>query len=240
MFLLMGPITNILLLYVLAAVLPAIFLMLYVYNQSRMHRKPTGLLVRLVWDGVLAALAATVLELIGESLLNSSSLANSPNYLAFLAFLIVGVVEEGTKFFFMRKDTWHNPYFETRFDGIVYCVFASLGFAAFENIKYVFSYGLGVAPSRALLAIPGHMSFAVLMGYFYGRAKLKEDCGHHGEAVLMQAIGYLAAVGLHGAYDYCAMLGSDTSTIVFFIIIIVIYLIVFRLVKHEAANDRIV
>ncbi len=55
MFLLMGPITNILLLYVLAAVLPAIFLMLYVYNQSRMHRQPTSLLVRLVWDGVKPA-----------------------------------------------------------------------------------------------------------------------------------------------------------------------------------------
>lgn len=62
-----------------------------------------------------------------------------------LAFLVVAVVEEGTKFFFLHQKTWHSPYFNYRYDAIVYAVFVSLGFAAFENVKYIFNYGLSVA-----------------------------------------------------------------------------------------------
>lgn len=78
---------------------------------------------------------------------------------------------------FLHARTWRNPNFNYRFDGIVYAVFVSLGFAAFENIQYVLHYGLSVALPRAIFAVPGHMSFAVFMGLFYGRAKLYEAWG---------------------------------------------------------------
>ena len=52
--------------YVLAAVLPAIFLMRYVYKQDRIEKEPAYLLVSLIGRGVLAALAAIVLEMIGQ------------------------------------------------------------------------------------------------------------------------------------------------------------------------------
>ena len=69
-----------------------------------------------------------------------------------------------------------------------------LGFAAFENVKYIFNYGLSVAFTRAILAIPGHMSFAVFMGVFYGRAKLRYDCGNSMASRVNLLLGYLAAV----------------------------------------------
>ncbi len=94
-----------------------------------------------------------------------------PAYTILLAFLVVAVVEEGTKFVFLKLRTWRDPNFNFRFDGIVYAVFVSLGFAAFENINYVLGYGLTVALPRAVLAIPAHMGFAVFMGLFYGRGK---------------------------------------------------------------------
>ena len=43
---------------------------------------------------------------------------------------------------------WRDPNFNYRFDGIVYAVFVSLGFAAFENISYVVGYGLTTAVAR--------------------------------------------------------------------------------------------
>lgn len=236
MFLILTPILYILLIYVIAAVLPAVILLRYVDNQPNLHRQPLGLRNRLILDGVYAALLAGLLEYIAEYFFHRSG----GHSLTVLAYLIVGVIEEGTKFLFMKKDTWNSPFFETRFDGIQYAVFVSLGFAAFENIKYVFSYGLSVAPARAMLAIPGHTAFAVLMGYFYGRAKYQHDVGDSSMAFVTALIGYIAAVLLHGTYDFCAMSSTGIPTFVFFLVVILIYVIIFRLVHHEAEHNRIV
>lgn len=170
-----APMYYIIAIYFLAAVLPAIFLMRYVYRQDSIEQEPPYLLWSLVGKGVLAALAAIVLEVIGQTALDITMDPNDPNYVYILAFLVVAVIEEGTKFFFLYRRTWNDPNFNYQFDGIVYAVFVSLGFAAFENVKYVFSYGLSVALPRAILAIPGHMSFSVFMGLFYSRARLCAD-----------------------------------------------------------------
>ena len=91
--------------------------------------------------------------------------------------VVLAVAEEGTKFFFMYRRSWKHPAFNYKFDGIVYSVFTSLGFAAFENIIYVFNYGPAAILSRAVLSIPGHMNFAIVAGLFYGRAKVCERYG---------------------------------------------------------------
>ncbi|MCI2056023.1 MAG: PrsW family glutamic-type intramembrane protease [Oscillibacter sp.] len=231
------PVMNVLAVYVLAAVLPAVFLMRYIYKQDTVEKEPTGLLVSLILMGVLAALASMLLESIGETLLAALVDANSPFYTVALAFLVVAVVEEGTKLFFLKRRTWRDPNFNYRFDGVVYAVFVSLGFAAFENIEYVFNYGLGVAVPRALLAIPGHMGFAVFMGCFYGRAKLCEDCGNSVGKIANLLAGYLSAIVLHGFYDACAMNGSGEATTAFVVFVMVMYVAVFRRIKRESRTD---
>ena len=226
-----------LVIYVLAAVVPAVVLMRYVYRQDRVEREPPWLLGGLALRGVYAALAAIVLETLGQSVLNALVSQDNPRHVVLTAFLVVAVVEEGTKFFFLYRRTWRDPNFNYRFDAIVYAVFVSLGFAAFENVKYVFSYGLSVALPRAILAIPGHMGFAVFMGWFYGRAKLRSDLGDGLGARVNLALGYLAAVFLHGMYDTCCMTGTARSTLVFAAVVAVLYLAVFRLIRREARND---
>ena len=226
-----------LVIYVLAAVVPAVVLMRYVYRQDRVDREPPRLLGGLALRGVYAALAAIVLETLGQSVLNALVSRDNPRHVVLTAFLVVAVVEEGTKFFFLYRRTWRDPNFNYRFDAIVYAVFVSLGFAAFENVKYVFSYGLSVALPRAILAIPGHMGFAVFMGWFYGRAKLRSDLGDGMGARVNLALGYLAAVFLHGMYDTCCMTGTARSTLVFAAVVAVLYLAVFRLIRREARND---
>ena len=128
--------------------------------------------------------------------------------------------------------------FNYRFDGVVYAVFVSLGFAAFENILYVFRYGLSVALPRALLAIPGHMGFAVFMGCFYGRAKLCESYGDEGGKTINLILGWLSATVLHGIYDSCAMIGSGASTVVFVVFVVLMYIVVLRRVDRESRTDH--
>jgi RsiW-degrading membrane proteinase PrsW (M82 family) len=224
--------------YLLAAVLPAAFLMRYIYREDKIEKEPPALLRSLILWGVAAALVSSVLELIGASVLTSLLDAHNPAFVIVWAFLGVAVVEEGTKFLFLKRRTWHDPNFNYRFDAIVYSVSVSLGFAAFENINYVFGYGLAVAVPRAILAIPGHMGFAVFMGLFYGRAKKCYDCGKiKGKAANLWT-GYLIAVLLHGFYDACAMIGNAVSTALFTAFIVAMYIVVIRLIKKESASDR--
>ena len=234
----MAPVMNILAVYVIAAVLPAVLLMRYVYQQDKVEPEPPALLTSLVGMGVLAALVSIVLEMVGQSVLGRLVDPGSPTYTVALAFLVVAVVEEGSKFFFLKRRTWQDPNFNYRFDGIVYAVFVSLGFAAFENIKYVFTYGLSVALPRALLAIPGHMGFAVFMGCFYGRAKLCESYGDEGGKTANLILGWLSATVLHGIYDSCAMIGSGASTVVFVAFVVVIYVVVLRRIDRESRTDH--
>lgn len=235
--LIVAPIYYLMVIYVLAAVVPAVFLMRYVYRQDRIEKEPPWLLANLAFQGVLAALVSIALEVFGETVLDSLVQPDNPNYVVLLAFLVVAVVEEGTKFYFLHQKTWNSPYFNYRYDAIVYAVFVSLGFAAFENVKYVFNYGLSVALPRAILAIPGHMSFAVFMGVFYGRAKLCDDCGNRMGCVLNLIFSYLSAVVLHGVYDTCCMSGTAQSTAVFVAFVVVMYLVVYLTIRHESRRD---
>jgi RsiW-degrading membrane proteinase PrsW (M82 family) len=232
------PRVAIIILYLLAALLPALFLMRYIYRKDTIEKEPPGLLTGLVFLGVAAALVAVVLETLGQGILQAFLSEEDPAYSIIFAFLVVAVVEEGAKFLFLRWRTWKDPNFNYRFDGIVYAVFLSLGFAAFENISYVMGYGLTAALYRALLAIPAHMGFAVYMGYFYARAKLCQDAGNSGGRRRNLWAAFGIAVVLHGFYDACAMLGSVLSTLLFAAFVITMYIVVIRLIKKESKNDE--
>ncbi|MGN0801786.1 MAG: PrsW family intramembrane metalloprotease [Candidatus Faecivicinus sp.] len=232
-----APIFYLTTIYILAAIVPAYLLMRYVNKQDHIEKEPPALLGSLVVCGVLAALVSILLETVGRSVLNSLVSPDNPKYIVLFAFLVVGLVEEGTKFFFLYGRTWREPDFNYRYDAIIYAVFVSLGFAAFENIKYIFNYGLSVALPRAILAIPGHMGFAVFMGIFYGRAKLRSNRGDRTGCVLNLILGVLAATFLHGVYDTCCMSGTTQSTLVFVAFVLAMYLAVFLLIRHESRTD---
>ena len=223
--------------YILAAVLPAWFLLRYIYRHDTVEKEPPGLLLQLLGLGVVSALCAGVIEALAQTVLDRLVDPASPAYVVILAFLVVALAEEGMKLFFLRRRTWREPAFNYRFDGIVYAVFVSLGFAAFENVQYVLRYGLSVALPRAVLAVPGHMSFAVVMGVFYSRARFCENRGDERGCRHALWSGYLAAVSLHGFYDACAMIGSGVSTVLFLVFVIWMFRMAYRLVKRESAAD---
>jgi len=231
------PTFAIAVIYIAAAILPALFLMRYIYRKDTIEKEPKRMLFGLVLLGAVAALIAGVLEWIGKSILLTFTQEGDPAYTIIMAFLVVAVVEEGMKFLFLRWRTWRDPNFNYSFDGIVYAVFVSLGFAALENVTYVLGYGLTTALLRALLAIPAHMGFAVFMGIFYSRAKLCTDVGNKARKRLNLWAAFIIAVLLHGFYDACIMMGTVLSTLLFVAFVVVMYIVVIRLVKKESRTD---
>ncbi len=112
------------------------------------------------------------------------------------AFFIVALIEEFSKYVIVRYFNQPRKGFNEPFDGIVYAVMVSMGFAALENIMYVFQGGMQVALLRAFTAIPAHAVFAVLMGYFMGKAKFSKN------KMKWNLIGLSLAIVFHGTYDF--------------------------------------
>lgn len=84
--------------------------------------------------------------------------------------IIVPIVEEYCKYFFVRKAIRDDPAFDEPIDGVIYATTASLGFAMIENIFYVASARYtgdlaSVSLLRALITVPGHALFASIRGY---------------------------------------------------------------------------
>lgn len=226
--------------YLAIAIFPAIFFMIYIYRNDDKEKEPPLLLLKCVIGGLLSVPVAIILEMIAEAvviyLLENVVSATRVNY-GVLTAIFVGLIEEGAKFFFLYIFTWKDKEFNYRFDGIVYAVFVSLGFAALENVFYVFNYGTGVALQRALLTIPGHMSFAVYMGLYYGHAKVSEAVNNPDAKSLNLKAAYAFAVLLHTIFDATLMVESDIGLIIFFIFVIILDIVVYRTIRFESKND---
>ena len=222
---------------IIAGILPAVVLLQYVYKKDKAESEPIGLLISLIVQGFIAVFFSFVLETTIDTWLDSVLDPETDWYWVVMAFLGVAVVEEGTKFFLLKRKTWNNPNFNFRFDGIVYAVFVSLGFAGLENIEYVMGYGLSVAPTRALISVPGHMAFAIVMGFYYGRAKWYANYGYTKQSKTSLIYSYLGAVLYHGFFDACLMIASSLTVTIFFVFIVVFYLKAFLTVRSESSTD---
>ena len=231
--------TTDILIHILAAVVPAFVLMYYIYKKDKVEKEPGALLFRLFLFGAVSTVPAVLLE-IGAEFVETNilyTLAASAITAAIIDATMVAIIEEACKFFFLKKITWKNKAFNYTFDGVVYAVFVSLGFAALENILYIFQYGLDIALMRAVLSIPAHMAFSVYMGSFYGQAKYC-DVRRNGEGRTVNLLAaYLSAVTLHAVYDGTLMVGTDSAIILFIIFDVLMTLMVFRLVRNAARSD---
>ena len=231
MLLFINPMTILL----AAAVIPAIVLLVEVYKYDRLEPEPPNLLLRLVLMGVISTFIALIGERIGSSIAASLYPEDSLAYYAFLMYFVVGLSEEGAKYLMLRRSTWNSPDFNCRYDGVIYAVFVSLGFALWENIMYVFSYGIGTAMLRAVTAIPGHASFGVFMGTWYGLAKKMQLEGREDLSTLYRTISVLLPLLVHGTYDLIATIGLDW---IFFVFIAIVFLFSFTTVKRISARDE--
>ncbi len=187
----------------IAAVLPALLLMIYIYRKDKIEKEPANMIIKLAMFGALTVISAVILEIIGSKILDNFYDSDETVYKLIEYFIIVAGAEEGGKYFILKKKTWDSPEFNYSYDAVVYSVAVSLGFATVENILYVLSGGFGVAIVRALLSVPGHVVFAVYMGYYYSRAKKAAVNGRISADESNRIMAYVVPVMLHGFYDFC-------------------------------------
>ena len=221
-----------------AAVLPALYLLYCIYQADRVEKEPAGLLVSLAISGIIATFLAMVTESIGYMFVSGVFWEGSVLYNFFFYFFVVALSEEGFKYLLLKKRTWNSPAFNCRFDGVVYAVFVSLGFALWENISYVGLYGLEAALLRAVTAIPGHACFGVFMGVWYGLAKKFDMYGNEEKAKRYRKLAVICPILLHGSYDFIASMENSWFTLVFIAFIAGLFHISLRMVRQQANRDH--
>lgn len=173
---------------------PGIFIALYFYIKDKYEKEPLSAIVFSFFLGCLSVIPAILLE----SFFMSRFPSNGQDLLitAVNAFVIIAGAEEFSKYLMLRYYA-KNPNFNEPYDGIFYGVVISLGFAAVENIMYVYQSGFTVGVLRMFTAVPAHAMFGAIMGYYFGLAWQQPKNKNR-----LMLKGLLSAVMLHGAYDF--------------------------------------
>ena len=195
----------------LTALLPIAILVYYIYHKDKKSPEPTGQLVKAFFYGILSVplsfCMSIPLGLIGVYPAEATSILGSVS----TAFFGAAIPEEIAKFLMLWLLLRKNPYFDEKMDGIVYAVCVSLGFAALENIMYLYTNAenyLSVGIARAIFAVPGHFCFGILMGYYYSLAKFYPKTPKKNKVLIL-----IAPILVHGLYDSILFIINVTPTI---------------------------
>lgn len=177
------------------ALAPGAAIILYIYLKDKHEREPLSLLLTSFIYGVLSTFLTLAISLPLKLFLELKASDVVDQF--FEAFFKVALIEEFCKFFFVRFILYPNKNFNEPFDGIVYAVMVSMGFATLENVIYVFEYGFETGLLRMFTAVPAHATFGVMMGYYLGKAKFT-----HSKQLYFAALALFIPTIFHGTYDY--------------------------------------
>ncbi|GET25290.1 PrsW family glutamic-type intramembrane protease [Prolixibacter sp. NT017] len=219
---------------ILLAIAPVIIILFYIYWRDKYEKEPFYLLARGLLLGVISVLPVTLVE--GVLMMFGPLFTGYWNTF-YQAFVVAGATEEGFKFIASFLLVWHSREFNQRFDGIVYAVFVSMGFALVENLLYVFSSsdGLSVGLTRALTAVPAHAMFGVLMGFHLSLAKFYPQARR-----LFLGYAFLIPFTFHGLYDFILMSGNQILLALFVPFIIYMLFRVYRRMKLLSDADNLI
>jgi len=193
------------------AVAPPLLIAYYVYQKDKYDKEPKSLIIKSFLFGCLGIIPAIFLEIFAEGMFTN---------LFLYVFIGIAFVEEGVKYFFLKKYLFNNKEFNEPMDGIVYAVMISLGFATVENIAYVFNnqgQEINVAIIRMFTAIPLHAVCGVILGYFVGLAKFSNN-----RKILLYKGLFLATL-VHALYNYFIFLGQGFILSIIALVVAIYY-----------------
>jgi RsiW-degrading membrane proteinase PrsW (M82 family) len=205
------------------ALAPVFIILLYVYFRDKYEKEPFSLLMKSLFAGAFIVLPVIYVEtFLGGFYTGTNQVSNA----AYTAFVVAGFTEEIFKFAALYLLIWKNPEFNEKFDGIVYAVFISLGFAGIENIMYVLKGGIDVGLTRSITAVPAHALFGITMGYYFGLAHMYSELR---KKYLRMAL--IVPIVFHGIYDFILMSQIPMLLLGFIPFLVFLYIYGFKRMK---------
>lgn len=223
------------------AVIPVVVICTYIYMKDK-NKEPGPLLIKLFLLGIgscfLVLLISGILFKIFPFMDKDTANMTFFEVMAY-SFIGVALVEEFCKWLMAYKGAYSSKDYDEVYDGIVYAVYVSLGFAFFENLLYVFSnQSIAVGISRGILAVPGHAFDAVFMGYYLSLAKVYSHQGKKDLEKKNLILSIIVPTILHGIYDFCLFAANSLLLIAFFVFVITMYILSFKKIKQLAAQYK--
>ena len=227
------------------AVVPVFVILWFVYVNDK-HKEPGRPLAKTIIFGILSTIPIGILENILEPLLNVDVEEGLSLISLFIyVFLGIAVIEELAKWLIVVGLNYNKRYFDESYDAIVYCTFASLGFAVLENILYVIASlltGGSVASFvtvllRAVTSIPGHACDGVFMGYFISKAKISQVFENRKKEDKNLILALVIPTVVHTLFDAFLLSQNLLLLLVWFVFIIVCDVIAIALIKDGAKKN---
>lgn len=203
-------------LYVSFGVLPS-FAWLFYYLQKDLHPEPKRMIVKVFIFGALSTIPVFLLEISLSWLLNKfqsvSPIPFSPFFFNIVKwFIVIALIEEVLKYLIVKLAVFKSHELDEPLDIMLYMVVGALGFAALENILYLFS-PVGAMTFGTIIQTTATISFirfigatflhtlcSALIGYFWAWSLLEP----HKRKILL-VCGIFLAVFSHGFYNFSIM-----------------------------------
>ena len=219
----------------IAAILPAIVLIVHIYNRDKWQKEPPRQLFKAFVYGVGSAMIVLLLPAFG---LVSATPGTSISAQIGNAFSTAAIPEEMAKLFMLWLFLRKCREFDEHMDAIVYAVCVGMGFAATENILYLFSNinnWLATGIMRALISVPAHFFFAIIMGYYYSLAHFRIGKNR----ILDAAFALLVPVIAHDIFDALLFVSAMSEELAG--ILTLVFIIGFFFLRKYASSrvDRI-
>ncbi len=231
----------------LLSILPSIVLGFIIYKQDKIEKEPFYLLARLIIGGILAVFLTLVISIFIPTGLQEFLNINLITLFIYI-FATVGLIEELSKWIFLRVFTWNSKEFKHIYDAVVYAVFISLGFATLENIIYIFSsvytkngtflMGVQTGLLRSVLSVPGHAFFGAFMGFYYGLAKQAFLLGkidlyskNIRKSILIPAL-------LHGIFDTLLFSEKLFFFLIYLVFVVILYIMAILKIRQFAKINK--
>lgn len=211
------------------SIAPIIIVALYVYIRDKYEKEPVGTLIKALLSGVILVFPVVLIE---DQLQQLSPPGDSLSTALYMGFVTAGLTEEGFKLAAFLIFFWRSRNFNERFDGIVYAVFISLGFAAIENVMYVYRGGYNIGMLRAITAVPAHALFGTVMGYHLGNAKF-----YPSNRWIHLSKAFILPLWWHGLYDFLLMSRKTIFLLIFIPVIIFLWINGFRKMKELSSTS---
>lgn len=219
------------------AILPSIIIGYLIYRLDKVEKEPISKLIQALLLGVVSAILTVIVSyLLGIVKIHVDDIQSLPR-LFFYSLIGIALIEEGCKWLCTYLLLHKNKDYNYLFDGVVYTVFVSLGFATIENIIYSVVGGLQAVLIRGVFTVPAHAFFAVFMGYYLSFAKRSKLQENKKKYLTFLMLSLLIPTLLHGFFDFLLLSQEIIFLIAFFIFIIFLYTVSILRIKMLSKTD---
>jgi RsiW-degrading membrane proteinase PrsW (M82 family) len=215
----------------LGGILPALVWLWFWLKEDKAHPEPKRIIFLAFVFGMLGVPFAVLFEKLAY---------NQIHVITFTLFLSWAIIEELVKYFAAILSGLRSKYFDEPIDAVMYLISSALGFAALENVFFIFSSivngGFADAFVTGQLRFVGasvlHITTSALVGFSIAFAL----CEPKWKKWLYHFFGLLTAISLHTAFNYLILINNGKYLLEIFgllWLVIILIIILFEKIKRS-------